>query len=200
MSANQRCPPWIYRAGYPWPGTSTTNRSRPRQWPAHHFKSQSKTPGAGVCAPSTVPLHDHLPPGSKSFKTVRPSNAPDGQAITSGLGDIRVEIRAEVFVGGQQINSAIGDVETNADSIVSLAGVEANFAIGTLFIWSQIDTDQTPNYNLIDDSQSPGWSDIDNSQSAGYVDISTSQSPSYSTIDRSQTPDWTELEAGRDAA
>ena len=89
-----------------------------------------------------------------------------------------IQIRQDIEVSGQQINSAIGAVEINADSIVELIGVQANFAVGSVFIWSQIDTDQDPNYNQVDDSQSPG----------------------YVTIDDTQDPTWTEIEAGRDAA
>ena len=43
---------------------------------------------------------------------------------------------------------------------MGVTGLSATGAVGDVFIWSDIDTSQTPNYAVVDTSQTPGWQNV----------------------------------------
>ena len=88
-----------------------------------------------------------------------------------------------------------GTVTVTAGATASPTGVEATGAVGNVFIWGEIPTDQTPNWQAISDGQTPTWGNISSGQTPNWQNITDTQSPSWGNLDTDQTPNWDDIAA-----
>jgi len=74
---------------------------------------------------------------------------------------------------GLEVTSSVGTVSIKADADVSLTGTNlvATGQVGDVYVWGQIDPDQTPSWTGVSPSQTPGWTDVTPSQSPGWEEI-----------------------------
>jgi hypothetical protein len=98
-----------------------------------------------------------------------------GEAATgttsSGVIDIRIDVT--IPETGFEITPNVGTVSIKANADVSLTGTNlvATGRLGNVFVWGEIDPNQSPSWAAATPSQSPGWTEITPSQSPDWEDI-----------------------------
>ena len=108
---------------------------------------------------------------------------------------VKVGLGMTVPVTGVESTVSLGTVTVTAGATALPNGIEATGAVGNVFIWGEIPTDQTPDWQAISDGQTPTWSNISAGQTPNWQDITDTQSPSWGNIDPDQTPNWDDIAA-----
>ena len=98
---------------------------------------------------------------------------PTGEDATGEVGTPTISGDANVPETGLAATSGVGTVSITGDANVSLTGTNlvATGRLGNVFVWGEIDPNQSPSWTAATPSQSPGWSEITPSQSPGWEDI-----------------------------
>jgi hypothetical protein len=91
--------------------------------------------------------------------------------MTSGLGTPTLKCDNNIVPDGQQMTSGVGQATTVAKSIVQVTGLGATVDVGSILVYGEIDTSQTPNYSNVDTTQTASYSDISTSQSPGFQEL-----------------------------
>ena len=121
--------------------------------------------------------------------------SPTGEEATGAVGSVTIAFGVIVDVTGVESTTSLGTVTITAGATALVTSVGATGAVGDVFIWGEVPTDQTPDWQAISDGQTPTWSAISSEQSPSWQDITDTQSPSWGNIDSGQTPNWDEIVA-----
>jgi len=80
-----------------------------------------------------------------------------GLLATGSVGNVIIQLD-RVAITGVTGTSQLGQIIYN--NFATVSGVFATGYVGTVYLWSQIDDNQTANWVNIDDSQTPNWNRI----------------------------------------
>jgi len=72
-----------------------------------------------------------------------------GFGATVGLGSISVALNNLVPVTGFSATSGLGNVSAEANAIANVTGVSSAMSLGNNLVWGEINTNQTPNWEII---------------------------------------------------
>jgi len=65
---------------------------------------------------------------------------------TSAVGNATASIASDILVTGVQATGAIGNVSIKLSAVASVTGVSASLSTANVLVWSEIDTNQNPNW------------------------------------------------------
>ena len=94
-----------------------------------------------------------------------------GVAGTSALGSVTVVGTAVFSITGVAGTSALGSAIPTANADVVGTGVSATGGTGNVFLWSDINTTQTPSWTNINTTQTPSWAVISTTQTPEWQNI-----------------------------
>ena len=98
---------------------------------------------------------------------------PTGVDATGEVGTPTISGDANVPTTGLPATGSVGTVSITADANVSLTNTNlvATGRLGNVFVWGEIDPNQTPGWTGVAPSQSPSWTDVTPSQTPDWEDI-----------------------------
>ena len=91
-----------------------------------------------------------------------------GISATGSVGNVNIYVNRVAITGVNGI-ALVGQVIYN--NSVTVSGVYATGSVGTVYLWSQIDDNQTADWASIDDSNTTGWTVVSTTQTANWTGI-----------------------------
>jgi hypothetical protein len=84
-----------------------------------------------------------------------------------------VQGTGNVPVTGLQAVGSVGSVTAAANASVFVTGVFAQGQVGSVFIWSVVDDNQTPNWQNVNDAQSGSWVVVNDGNTVTWTQVLT---------------------------
>jgi hypothetical protein len=96
-----------------------------------------------------------------------------GVVTTGAIGNATAGQVTTVPAVGVSATGAIGNVSVELNTNVLVVGVSAFGRVGGVNVWSDINTNQTPDWQGINTNQTPDWQDVNAAQTPGWKQINT---------------------------